>query len=299
VVQALKENNILAGDVAGHNIYAEATTKVMNAQDAVAMLEAKVPELIKSCVTITPLDKDGKPLLVKDPDGKFVPSTAPAITKENAETGEVTLIWLFETGLDKKYYRETLFPLVKECMDAIAGAPAKAAKMALRKFQRNLEWFNYGVPAELGKKIVDYVEFDWPRRNSSYAYPILIQSFSRNFDRCDYFWYDKLKNNLVMFYKTDEDESTEQGAWISLELLDSEGEVIAFSNTPCWQPFITLRGGVFSGIGPNITKDINFTPNPISLLWITMPIDSAKEIKNVKIELDVKEPAFSLKSSQE
>ena len=38
VVQALKENNLISGEVAGANMWAEASTKVMNAQDAVAML---------------------------------------------------------------------------------------------------------------------------------------------------------------------------------------------------------------------------------------------------------------------
>lgn len=311
VVQALKENNILAGDVAGHNIYAEATTKVMNAQDAVAMLQAKVPELIKSCVTITPLDKNGNPMIVKDPEGrpvldssgKPVPSTAPALTKEDAVKGTVTLTWLLEIGVDKKYYRETLFPLVKECMDAIAGVPAKPAKMALEKRgQIKLSSFNSSfnsrLPAELGT-MIDDVRFGFPRRKAAYgesSYPILISSITRNFDRCDYFWYDEIKNKLQISYRTDEGSKTIDGTMISLEALDSNSEVIAFANAKCWQPFTSDPEYGLVGLGCSSYGGLEI--NPITVLDLTIPISDAKEIKNVKIALEVLEPAFSLQSSQ-
>ena len=72
VVQALKEQNLISGEVAGQNLWAESSTKVMNAQDGVAMLEAKIPEFIKNSVTITPLGKDGKPQFVKDANGNVL-----------------------------------------------------------------------------------------------------------------------------------------------------------------------------------------------------------------------------------
>ena len=133
VAQKLKENNLISGEVAGQNLYAEATTKIMNVEDAVAMLQAKFPELIKSCVTITPLNEEGNPMMVKDPSGQLIPSTQPAFKSENAEKKEITLTWLLEIGADKKYYKETLLPLVKQCMDAIAGTPAKEATIPLEK----------------------------------------------------------------------------------------------------------------------------------------------------------------------
>ena len=121
VVQALKEQNLISGEVAGQNLWAESSTKVMNAQDGVAMLEAKIPEFIKNSVTITPLGKDGKPQFVKDASGNEVPSTAPAIVSEDPATGKAQLSWIFAIGLDNKYYKAQIFPTIIKCFDAITG----------------------------------------------------------------------------------------------------------------------------------------------------------------------------------
>jgi len=314
VINALKEQNLISGEVPGQNIWATASTKVMNVQDAVAMLKAKVPELIKSCVTINPVDKDGNPMLVKDkdgkpvqdPSGKPVPSTAPAQSEENAETGEVTLTWHFRIGWDNRFYRETLFPLVKECLDAIYGVPGRDGKM---RFSKSGDYFE-----RVG---------NWP------GYPILIKRFSRNLDECDFIWYENSKNILQLDFRNSNGEQTSPGCYIMLELLDSQGDLVKSASTGCWQPFdpwatnpnlsatrdeklYDSYGYLFNGLyyqnnpkdEPNALYGIGFNYAgiwgglPKISLSVTIPISIAREVKKAKVSLDVLEPVFSLKSSQ-
>lgn len=284
VVQALKENNILTGDVAGHNIYAEASTKAMNAQDAVAMLQAKFPELIKSCLTITPLDKNRNPMVVAGPDGKSTPSTEPALRDVDPTKGEVTLTWLLEIGVDKKYYKETLFPTVKECMEAIAGVPAEPA---VARLHRNPD-----------RSIVTLC----PNGSSLSLFnkmPILIYSISKNFDKCDYFEYKQPKNNLLLEYKTESLLSKPEFCSISLEVLDSNDEIISSSSKPVWQPFnfrIRNRQYQFASLSC-LEYDSYFWEPTISKFELKMPIATAKEIRRAKISFEVKQPVFSLVSN--
>lgn len=111
VVQALKDNNIISGEIAGQNIWAEATSKVMNAQDAVAMLEAKLPELIQSATIISFLDRDGR----------VTKNTNPVTKKENPD-GTIDLTWFVSVSVDKKIYNSEIVPLLKTCFEAITGS---------------------------------------------------------------------------------------------------------------------------------------------------------------------------------
>jgi|GEM_PF-1651355 len=321
VVHALKEQNLISGEVPGQNIWAAASTKVMNAQDAVAMLQAKVPELIKSCVIITPLDKDGNPMFIKDKDGKPVhdqsgkplPSTAPARSEENAETGEVTLTWHFCISWDKEFYRETLFPLVKECLDAICGVPSVEGKMTFLKSRDGAHF--------------DEAE-EWP------GSPILIKQFSRTLDECNFISYSNPKNLLQMEFKKTNGAITSPGCYILIELLDSQGELVKSANEGCWQPFDTTAmnvaasnlqrsgdesrriydsyGYLFNGLyyqtGPRHWRPtLQFIGFNRAGAWVdlprvsmnvTIPISMAREIKKAKVSLEVLDPGFSLNSSR-
>jgi hypothetical protein len=190
VAQKLKENNLISGEVAGQNLWAEASTKVMNAQDAVAMLEAKFPELIKSCLTITPLDKDLNPSMTKDASGNLVPNTAPAVFNKNSESGEATLCWAFEIGLDKKYYRESFLPLVNKCLESITESKPQKEKRKLITSEKNLSgeyWNRVDDPFRLGFN--ENVKVRDARPEGDIPRPSLIISYSKNYDMCEYFYY--------------------------------------------------------------------------------------------------------------
>jgi hypothetical protein len=302
VAQKLKENNLISGEVAGQNLYAEATTKVMNAEDAVAMLQAKFPELIKSCVTITPLNEEGDPMMVKDPSGQLIPSTQPAFKSENAEKKEITLTWLLEIGADKKYYKETLLPLVKQCMDAIAGMPAKEAYIPMER--EATPFTNYGrvphakigIPDNFKNKQLYVSDAQFATNNL-----ILIKSISRNMDRCDYFFYTNPRNNLVMKYKSPDNADTQDPCYISIELLDEQDEIIAFAKQDCWNPFSAESNGdqLDSLSYFPVYRGSFLSRGYFNLIKVTMPIDNAKEIKNVRLTLGVNEPVFSLKSTNQ
>jgi hypothetical protein len=239
-------------------------------------------------------------MLFKDSSGNLIPNTAPAIKEENAETNQVTLTWIFEIGVDKKIYRETLLTIVKKCLDAITGHTAKSTKMALEKSdtKRDFAWFQFDLPERLSKKEFYYISAQWPEAESVKApTPIrLIHSISKNFDYCNFFWYPHTNNILKMLYKSDDGQLIQQGCFLSLELIDIDNEVIGFAKEPCWQPF-QCEYGTFKALGYNIRGgDENIRPNHLMAVEVTLPISDAKSIKSVKVSLDVKEPAFCLEA---
>jgi hypothetical protein len=302
IVQKLKESNLIKGEVAGQNLWAEASTKVMNAQDAVTMLQAKFPELLKSCLTITPVDAKLMPKVSKDSSGNLVPSTEPVDVSKNVETGEATLTWLFEIGIDKKYYRETLVPLVDQCLQAITESTPKQARMNWKKAHETIyndtlyakEYSRFHFYESIFKDNVLKADFpnanfdEWP------SFPILIKSFSKNLDSCDYIWYQNPKNDLHGIFKNQNNQEGAAPTVLSLELLDSNAELIAFSKSTTWQPF-SFREGL-QIIGPYINQNGQFQPKNITLIQINLPIDSLKDISKVNVTLEVNEPVFTLKS---
>lgn len=290
VVQALKENNLISSEVAGQNLWAEASTKVMNAQDAVAMLEAKIPELIKSVVTITPLDDKGLPKVAKDSTGKEVSSTAPAKVEEDATTGEATLTWYLEMGVDRKYYNETLLPMVAKCLDAIMGVPSKVAR--LRMF--NNKCLSDILPIQTNYTWLPEPEEGLPSPNQ---YGIaLIKNISRNFDSVEFAYYPNHKNHLFIEIKDYSDRSR-IFCFLNLKVLSSSGELLATEEIPAWQPF-AINGSQISMIGP-FTKcddrgDLCLINPIIQEVKIKVPIELLKEIKKIEISLDPVEPKLVL-----
>ena len=287
VVQALKEQNLISGEVAGQNLWAESSTKVMNAQDGVAMLEAKIPEFIKNSVTITPLGKDGKPQFVKDASGNEVPSTAPASKIDDPATGKAKLIWAFEIGMDKKYYKESMLPTLLSCFNAISGESPqeREGKITLEngdfpfsRFEHMLGSNDYafrsnphGLQYDKIKKVLS-----WPWINGLN----IITQVSRNYDSMKVYQYkydfqSRLRINTESKYM----------CYIKLELLDNDGEVISTKSVPTWQPF-RLEGYDFV-VGPIVSGSyLLLIPLP-TFVEIEVPIELLKEIKKVNVSLEV------------
>ena len=304
VVQALKEQNLISGEVAGQNLWAESSTKVMNAQDGVAMLEAKIPEFIKNSVTITPLGKDGKPQFVKDASGNEVPSTAPASKIDDPATGKAKLIWAFEIGLNKKYYKEAMVPTLLSCFNAISGESPqeREGKITLEKGNLPFGMFSairlfkdhrgfyydfrsnpHGLQYDKIKKVQS-----WPWINGLN----IITQVSRNYDSMKVYQY-KYDFQSRLHINTEYNKL----CYIKLELLDNDGEVISTKSVPTWQPF-RLEGYEFV-IGP-ILMDFNTLLIPLpAFVEIEVPIELLKEIKKVNVSLEVPDIKVSLKSANE
>jgi len=295
IVQALKENNLISSEVAGQNLWAEASTKVMNAQDAVAMLQAKIPEMIKSCVTITPLTKDGRPLVVKNSAGKEVPSTAPAILDEDASSGQATLTWYVEMGVDKKYYRETLFPLVKQCLDAISGVPAESITSKLRAPEKGARIFN-DYRADNPPLPINQIESGivWPGTwRSLYTWDVgfyVLKSTSKSFDSAEAFIYPKYRNKLVV--RSQKVSHVGQTlADLGVKVLSADGEVICSEKIAAWQPFST-SGEDLVMVGPYANPSglndgtIKLQIPIIQKISVKIPIDMIKEVKTVQFALE-------------
>ena len=308
VVQALKENNLISGEVAGQNLWAEASTKVMNAQDAVAMLEAKIPELIKSVVTITPLNEKGTPKITKDSNGKEVPSTAPALVEEDAATGEATLSWYLEMGIDRKYYNETLLPMVSKCMDAIMGVPPKIAQLPLNQNKYDEASFFRGgydspsadnFPFPQNRTYLPEPDRNFPR---PYEYGIaLIKSISRNFDSVEFSYYPNYKNQLHTNSQAAFPNNNRILCYLNLKILSADGEKLAGEKVPTWQPFATA-GTQISMVGPFTSCSLENTlylHRPIiQNLSIKVPISLLKEIKKIDISLEPLEPKLKLEPNK-
>ena len=81
LLAALKSTSLIHADLDGQNIWAEGVTKLQNANDSVALLQAKMPEYIRKLVKIQLYDSKGQPIDSKEP----------ALTTPNGEV--LTLTW--------------------------------------------------------------------------------------------------------------------------------------------------------------------------------------------------------------
>jgi hypothetical protein len=320
VVQALKEMNLITGEVAGQNLWAEASTKVMNAQDAVAMLQAKIPEFIKSCVTLTPLDKEGKPMVSRDAQGNSVPSTAPAIVDEDASKDEATLTWYFEMGLDSKYYNQTVFPAVKQCLDAITGCSAKLNRVFGNSVAFNKVGFEIRdfistktttnecgeLPLEFRRIRVNADFYD--KQGNGYGTPILIKNITNNFSVCEFLSYENSKHHLDFKIDGQDDNYEiwyERGlASLEISLIDENGDLISASSQRAWTPFQTRnfhQSNELIAVGPFTSNENTNESTPnfifplISKTQITLPIADLRKIKKVEVNIVPSNINLSLK----
>jgi hypothetical protein len=296
VVSALKEHNLISGEVAGQNLWAESATKVMKAQDGVAMLEAKLPEFIKNSVTITPLGKDGKPLLVKDANGNEVPSTAPALNLPNPANGTAELLWMFAIGLDNKYYKEQIIPTLTKCFDAITGTTGTEKQVQVRGAKEKIKiggWNERTAKAGVGRALHDKlreleviqtsldIKFD-------YGKVVIVKSVSKNLDVLNLIVYE---NNVLMGFK-ERHVQNKYECFLNVELYDSDDNLISTGKTECVQPFDWYTdGGLVTG--PINSFGWGWGYGETLFTTIRMPIELLKEVKQVKVRLEV--PEFKLR----
>lgn len=291
VAQALKENNLISGAIAGQNLWAESSTKVLNAQDAVAMLEAKLPEFLRSAAIISFLDKKGLPYN----------TTNPAITTENPADGSVELVWLASLSIDKKIYKTSIVPVLKQCFEAATGSKPESFS------ENSNELLEYDSPPDTGPRGYQK-EISFKRKRASffgykhiYKSHLIVESISKQRDTIEGYFFPNPKFVIAW-----------QESWpikIKLSLHDSDDNLIAsqsislidedFSdwgdNTACR----ILRGYDYTGrnkskplfSAPTFNAKFNWYPglvlldNYVVMFKIKIPIDEIKNCKNVKCEL--------------
>jgi hypothetical protein len=140
VAAALKDTKIISGEVNGKSLSAESVGKLANAEDAITILNERFPEIYKSMIKVSLVDEKGIP---KE-------DTNPISKKTDPKNKSVVLTWFLEISSDLAYYRNTVLPLFKNCIEAIAAVPAEKFHLSSLKDQRpkdlqRASFFNIGV----------------------------------------------------------------------------------------------------------------------------------------------------------
>ena len=281
VVQALKENNLISGEVAGQNLWAEASTKVMNAQDAVAMLEAKLPEFIKGSVTITPLDKNLKPNLLKNKSAVDELNTTPTEIQQIPSTEKARLIWLLELKLNNNYYSKFVIPELIRLLNIISES---SPELVTKEIQTDtVDWTreNFRLKAFRARKGLLF---------SNYKFKI-INPISLNNDLCSYHQYNFDINDILNFSSG---EMFPFQCYVSIELLNSEHDIISTKSFKVWQPFDDTKRNEIGPLYDVYEVGNNLITPYYDAFSIELPLHLIKEIKFVKIKLDTQDIKIKL-----
>ena len=193
VAAALKEANVITGEVAGKNLWAEASTKLNNAEDARKMLEDKVPELVRSLVNIEFLDKAGKPF--SGSEGQTPASVAPAFNSTDPQTGQIELVWLASLMVDQAAYKKIALPLFKSCFEAIAGVPPQEfTAVIVRDYMGNY----FQIPDQRDSKQVIIIESVSKDGNSIRGVKFEKSRFNISINGFDGSWTKEIKLRLTL-----------------------------------------------------------------------------------------------------
>jgi hypothetical protein len=308
VMQALKENNILKGDVAGQNLWAEATSKIANANDAVAFLEAKIPEMIKQTVKVIPLNNEGNPKLL--PDGT-TPDLSPYAVKSDPATGKAKLLWLVELDLDRKAWETQVVPPVAKCLEAISGEAGKEVRVSAQQSRGNLikrTWLGdfgaRGFDATLLNDVEKQISVELKGRfsedkivdaGSSNKKPLLV-STTKSKDSAKLQIFPRSRAPLVES-KDEEFLRRVRGTYgasrcvsaLSVALVDGSGDELAAQSFPVWSPF---GGDELGSTGLGLRG--SHLPPVFYLFGIEVDANSLKDIKGAKLSLEVPPVKVSL-----
>jgi hypothetical protein len=277
VVQALKENNLISGEVSGQNIWAEASTKAMNTQDAVKMLEAKIPEFIKNSVIITPLNKDLKPNLVKNQSGADELNTAPIEIQENSPDNKARLLWLIELNIDNKYYSKNIIPELIKLFNIISGSTPELISKEIQT--EDVQWSteNFKVQSSRVRKGIVF-------SNDKFK---IINPVSLNNDLCTYHQYNFDIKKILNFSSGEKYSlSFPFTSYLVIELLNADREVISSKKTAIWQPFDDTKR---NQIGPFYDlREVGYhlIAPYYQAIAIDLSLNLIKEIKYINIKLE-------------
>jgi hypothetical protein len=202
IVARLKEVNLIKGDVAGQNLYAQNLTQRMNSDDACKMLNEKLPELFVNCIKMEFVDKDGHPLANSNPVDQV----------RDDEAQKVKCTWYIKLSVDKKIYQEQVFPLVKKCLDVMLAV--KPEKLDGTLVDRQL-------PYQKQNEKNYHTNF----RDDPFHTVVVIESISRSGDSLEGLHYAGSKYKIDRPMKGYDDKSIFGAICFSLKA--NSGEVIA------------------------------------------------------------------------
>jgi len=282
VVAKLKEVNLIKGEVAGQNLYAQNMTQMLGAEDACKMLNEKLPELFVNCIKMEFVDKDGNPRTDSNPVDQV----------RDDQAQKVKCTWYIKLSVDKKIYTEQMFPLVKKCLDIMLAVNPKRLEGARDNFLISKE-------NEYNK-----LHYFYYKTNLNYSpnNVVLIESLSRSFDSIEGLYYSGSKYKLERS-KSNNYEENREFAICSFTLKTASGELISKTsigigdpnyqhehdwatlkplaqmhyNTAKFSPFISSSDGVGGRISGSASA-----VEPIS---VEIPMNDFKEISKVDVQI--------------
>ena len=295
VLQALKQNNLITAKIVGPNLWAEAATKVQNAQDSVVFLNEKLPELLKTLIKVEFLDKNGNPSK----------SIEPADQIQNAE--EITATWYVRLSVDQKTYFKNFAPVLVKCLQNITGSSGHKFQIKTPKRTN----FEKGLPYEFSK----YFGKDIP-----FAIPFLVFKDTVSPKLGEYILCKKtifvIEKSTLNFdflegtlFKSSEYQSvlTTEGtrSWaLTIDLLDINGELLAKGSSAVHEPFSLKNDELKNGfnrdsrhprgslcqVGPFVfceTSDSEVAcVNPVYPVKIQIPLEAMKDVKKIECKID-------------
>jgi len=283
VAAALKEAKIISGEMDGKSLWAESSTKSLNAEDARRMLEEKLPEIYKSLLKIQLLDKEGN----------VSNSTSPLSRVENPRNNSVSLKWLVGVSTDHKYYMDSLLPLAIKCFEAISGSPAK--KFSFKCFSGN-------------QGVFDVIGLSENRGNSSSHSAFVVTNYSRSLDLIEGIFFKSLNRGFRLSTGNGGIGRNYAPIFIDVALKSTDGELIAserinpleaqrddYSSDAFLAPWFNYSYGGCQFFSPFYCKAavlnggnfLDALPNLRRLVSITVPIADLKDVSKVEFNLSV------------
>jgi len=292
VAQALQDAGI-KGEMAGQNLWAESTTKIMNVLDACKMLETKLPEFLQKMVVIEFSDAVGR---VRD-------SSQPLEIIEEGDS--VICIWCIKLTIDKAYYFKTALPVLQKCYEAISMSKPQEFSFSnpesegdpseiIYKNKKNGE-VGLSTRSDEGSSMPFVIDSEYDTDTPKCILSI-VNSVSRSGDFLTGLTY-KSKNKLrIVNSQLDwSSENFEGGVGecyyepdrepfeVALKIFSSQGELISVANAPFEYDFT----GPFFHVAPVRGGDwLSILSKKIQFIKVKMPLSELKDAKKIEVGLE-------------
>ena len=297
VVQALKEINLISSEIAGQNLWAEASTKLKNSNDSLEFLNEKLPDFIKSLIKLDLLDESGK----------ITKSINPVIQTQNGD--QVTATWFVKLSVDQKTYFKSFAPILVKCMQNITGKPGKKfqlSKPVRAEYPSHQNWDAHNKFGPIDKNIYKPVPFkttfyDFEKNNPIKSGCIfVVEKASANLDFLEGIQFPKGEYESIL-------SSENEISWsVSIELYDENGEFLARGSTPIVEPF-TIKNANFNNgvwrdhseqpkgalvqVGPfictNYYRQAVIGVDPVVPVSLEIPLEAMKSVKKIKFKMEL------------
>ena len=287
LLAALKSTSLIHADLDGQNIWAEGVTKLQNANDSVALLQAKMPEYIRKLVKTKFYDSKGQPIDSKEP----------ALKTPNGEA--FILTWYVGFSVDREAYLKHFAPILVKCMQNITNS--KGVKFELKNPAISELEKHGGLSDFLGQIpwTLKYRRFEPPEEFRAWDDTLfIVEKATRNLDYLEGTMF--LKNEYQNYLKI----KNETGFSIAIELISEQGDLIAKGKSEIRAPFSLANTDDYgvkyclSGVGPYFYTEVNscsvIAADPIYPVTVNIPIKDMKDVKKIECRLEVPDFEFSI-----